>query len=228
VAARLLVFSRTVGFRHDSIGAGLEALRSLAKAGDWDLEATEDPASFHAERLARFDAVVFLNTNGTVLDDPAREALVRFVRSGKAFVGVHGAADTETEWPWYVGLVGAKFKAHPAIQTARLVVEEATHPATRAFPSSFERTDEWYGFHENPRARVRVLLTLDESSYSPGDSAMGADHPIAWCHDYAGGRAFYTGLGHTEECYREPSFREHLAGGTRWALGAALAPRNPG
>ena len=218
MAARLLVFSRTVGFRHDSIGAGLEALRSLAKTRDWDLEATEDPEAFHAAPLSRFEGVVFLNTNGAVLDDIGREALVRFVRSGKAFVGVHGAAATETEWPWYVGLVGATLKAHPAIQPARLVVEDAVHLATRPLPSAFERTDEWYGFHENPRARVRVLLTLDESSYSPGEGAMGTDHPLAWCHEYEGGRAFYTGLGHTNESYGDPLLLEHLAGGLSWAL----------
>jgi type 1 glutamine amidotransferase len=215
VAARLLVFSRTVGFRHDSIGAGLEALRSLAKARHWELTATEDPAWFRGERLG-FDAVVFLNTNGAVLDDQGREALVGFVRSGKGFVGVHGAAATETEWPWYVGLVGATLRAHPAIQPARLLVEDAAHPATRSLPGSFERTDEWYGFHENPRARVRVLMTLDESSYSPGEGAMGADHPLAWCHEYEGGRAFYTGLGHTNESYGDPLLLEHLAGGLSW------------
>ena len=218
--SRLLVYSKTVGFRHDSIPEGVRALGELAGRKGWDFEATEDPTAFHDSRLARFDLVLFLNTNGGVLDDAGREALVRFVRSGKAFVGVHGAAATEPDWPWFAGLVGATFKAHPAIQPALVRVADKRHPATRNLPDSFRRTDEWYGFHECPRAEVRVLLTLDESSYEPGDGAMGADHPLAWCHEYEGGRSFYTALGHTKESYEERPFLEHVAGGIAWALGA--------
>jgi type 1 glutamine amidotransferase len=217
---RLLLYSKTVGFRHDSIEDGSKALARLAREKGWECEATEDPSSFHDSRLAAFDLVLFLNTNGNVLDDAGREALVRFVRSKKAFVGVHGAAATETDWTWFGGLVGATFKAHPAVQPARVAVADASHPATRHLPASWRRIDEWYGFHESPRARVRVLLTLDESSYEAGDGAMGADHPLSWCHEYEGGRSFYTALGHTKESYGEQAFLEHVAGGIAWALGA--------
>ena len=185
------------------------------------VEATEDPASFHTPRLASVDVALFLNTNGDVLDDPGREAFTAFVRSGKGFGGVHGAAATEPDWAWYGALVGATFKTHPAVQPAVVTVADAEHPATRHLPTSFRRTDEWYAFHESPRGKVRVLLTLDESSYEPGEGAMGADHPLAWCHDFEGGRAFYTALGHTEASYREAAFLEHLAGGVAWALRTA-------
>ena len=217
---RILVYSKTVGFRHDSIADGVRALAGLARERGWDFEATEDPTAFRDSRLAHFDLVLFLNTNGSVLDDAGREALVRFVRSKKAFVGVHGAAATETDWTWFGGLVGATFKAHPAIQPALVSVADASHPATRHLPVAWRRIDEWYGFHESPREKVRVLLTLDESSYEPGEGAMGAHHPLSWCHEFEGGRSFYTALGHTKESYEERPFLEHLAGGTAWALGA--------
>jgi type 1 glutamine amidotransferase len=217
---RILVYSKTVCFRHDSIADGVRALAGRARERGWDCEATEDPTAFRDSRLARFDLVLFLNTNGNVLDDAGREALVRFVRSEKAFVGVHGAAATETDWKWFGGLVGATFKAHPAIQPARVSVADARHPSTRHLPASWHRIDEWYGFHENPREKVHVLLTLDEASYEPGEGAMGADHPLAWCHEFEGGRSFYTALGHTKESYEERPFLEHLAGGITWALGA--------
>jgi type 1 glutamine amidotransferase len=213
------VYSKTDGFRHDSISDGVRAVAELGSQRGWDVEATEEPSAFHASRLARFDLVLFLNTNGNVLDETGREAFVRFVRSRKAFVGVHGAAATEPDWPWFGELVGATFKAHPAIQPALVSIADALHPATRHLPASWRRTDEWYGFHENPRDKVRVLLTLDESSYEPADGAMGADHPLAWCHQYEGGRSFYTALGHTKESYEERAFLEHLAGGIAWALG---------
>jgi type 1 glutamine amidotransferase len=219
VPPRILCYSRTVGFRHDSIADGVRALSTLAETEGWKVEATEDPASFQASRLGEFDLVLFLNTNGPVLDERGREAFAEFVRSGKGFVGVHGAAATEPDWTFYQGLVGASFKAHPHVQSALVRVEDGTHPATLGLPGAWRCTDEWYGFHTNPRPGVRVLLTLDESSYEPGDGAMGSDHPIAWCHEYEGGRAFYTALGHTPETYRDALYLGHLSGGVAWALG---------
>jgi type 1 glutamine amidotransferase len=218
---RVLLYSKTTGFRHDSIEEGARALARVCNERGWEVLATEDPTSFHAARLARFDLALFLNTNGEVLDEKGREALTAFVRSGKGFAGVHGAAATEPDWPWFGALVGATFKTHPAVQPAVVTVADAEHPATRHLPASWRRTDEWYAFRENPRDTARVLLTLDESSYEPGDGTMGADHPLAWCHDFEGGRAFYTALGHTGESYRETPFLEHLAGGIAWALGSA-------
>jgi type 1 glutamine amidotransferase len=217
VPPRIVVFSRTVGFRHDSIPDATRALVELGKLRGFEVEATEDPASFHDAWLSRFDAALFLNTNGPVLDEPGRGAFERFVRSGKGFVGVHGAAATELDWAWYGALVGATFKAHPEVQAARVSVADREHAATSHLPASWHRTDEWYGFSRNPRGKVRVLLTLDEASYAPGEGAMGPDHPVAWCHEHDGGRAFYTALGHTKESYDDPLYLEHLAGAIAWA-----------
>jgi type 1 glutamine amidotransferase len=208
------VFSRTAGFRHESIGAGIEALRGLFR-----LDATEDPGAFTAENLARYRAVVFLNTSGTVLDAGQKAAFEAYIRSGGGFAGVHAATDTEFDWPFYGDLVGAYFAGHPAIQRAVVRVEDASHPATAGLERAWTRTDEWYNFRTNPRPKVHVLLTLDESSYSGG--TMGADHPHAWYRAYERGRSFYTAGGHTVEAYAEPAFRAHLAGGIRYAAGLA-------
>lgn len=218
---RILVYTRTVGFRHDSIEAGVAALTRLSQARGWDLQATEDPTSFHRERLDVLDIVIFLNTNGRVLDERGRDALREFMQKGRGFVGIHGATATETDWPWYRALVGATFTTHPAIQPGVVRVEDPDHPATRDLPAAWRRTDEWYAFDANPRDGTRVLLTVDETSYDPGAGAMGGDHPVAWCHAIDGGRAFYTALGHTAESYTEALYLAHLAGGMRWALGAA-------
>lgn len=163
--------------------------------------------------------VVFLSTSGDVLDASQEAALERFVRAGNGWVGIHSASDTEYSWPFYGGLVGAYFREHPVIQEALVRVETNSHPATAALPSEFRRTDEWYAFATNPRPNVTVLLTLDETTYAPATSAMGADHPIAWFHAYEGGRAFYTALGHTRESYAEANFLAHVAGGIEWAAG---------
>jgi type 1 glutamine amidotransferase len=210
----LLVFSKTAGYRHASIPAGVQALREQFR-----LDATADSRAFTVENLARYRAVVFLNTSGTVLDAGQKAAFEAYIRAGGGFAGVHAAADTEYDWPFYGDLVGAYFADHPAVQPAVVRVEDAGHPATAGLPRDWPRTDEWYNFRTDPRPKVRVLLTLDESSYTGG--TMGAGHPHAWYRAYEGGRSFYTAGGHTVEAYAEPAFRAHLAGGVRYAAGLA-------
>ncbi len=219
----VLVFSRTVGYRHDAIGVGVEALRTLGTQNDFEVTPTEDAAMFSDDVLVGFDVVVFLNTTADVLDDAQQAAFERFIRAGGGWVGVHAASDTEYGWAWYGQLLGgnAWFKSHPEIQTVTLGVENAEHASTAHLPATFQLQDEWYNFQANPRASVNVLLTLDESSYSPGVDAMGADHPIAWFHEFDGGRAWYTALGHRAELYQDPVFTQHLLGGIRWAAGVA-------
>lgn len=216
---RVLVFTRTTGFRHASIADGIAAVREIGAEAAFDVDATEDPAVFSNAQLRRYAAVVFLSTTGDVLDTNGQGAFERYVRAGGGFVGVHSATDTEYRWPYYGRLVGAYFSRHPAVQRARLKVEDPTHVSTRSLPDPWERSDEWYDFRANPRPRVHVLLTIEETSYTGG--GMGTDHPIAWCHAVDGGRAWYTALGHTQETYSERSFRDHLRGGIEYAAGRA-------
>ena len=217
--ARILVFSETAGFRHDSIPAGIDALQTLGAQHGFDVDATEDPQVFSDATLAAYQAVVFLSTTGNILDDGQRTAFQRFIEAGNGFVGVHSATDTGYDWPWYGGLVGAYFADHPDIQPAVLRVEDATHPSTTGLPSAWLRTDEWYDFQTNPRdvPGIHVLVTLDESTYSGGH--MGADHPWSWYHAYDGGRAWYTAGGHTIDSYSEDLFLHHLLGGIQYAAG---------
>ncbi|PZV92597.1 hypothetical protein SAMN05443287_108264 [Micromonospora phaseoli] len=208
---RVLVFSRTAGFRHDSIPTGVRTIRELRS----EVEVTEDPGVFTRSNLARFAAVVFMNTNGRVLSDVGRTAFEAYVRGGGGFLGVHSAAATEYGWPFYGELVGAWFDKHPEVQPATVTVVDADDPATAHLPESWAFVDEWYDFRSYPDARI--LLRVDESTYDGG--GMGADHPLAWCHERLGGRAFYTALGHTIEAYAEHAFRDHLAHALRWVTG---------
>jgi type 1 glutamine amidotransferase len=211
---RIAVFSRTAGFRHDAIEPGKVALMDIAKAHDASIALTEDPLQL-AAALDESDVVVFLMTTGDVLGDAEQTKLEAFIRNGGGFVGVHSSADTEYDWPFYETLNGAWFADHPAIQPAKVLRESADHPAVSFLPEVWERTDEWYNFRSNPRARVQVLLKLDESSYQGG--TMGGDHPIAWSHTIDRGRAFYTALGHTLESWKEPMFLKHIENGLLWA-----------
>jgi type 1 glutamine amidotransferase len=221
-AFRALVFSKTAGYRHDSIPAAISAIEQLGAANGFAVDATEDASTFTSASLSRYRVVIFLLTTGDVLDAAQQAAFTTYIEAGGAFVGVHSAADTEHDWPWYGGLVGAYFASHPPVQRATVDVVDRNTPSTVHLSAVWGRTDEWYNFSTDPSASVTVLARLDERTYAPGDGAMGASHPIAWQHRYDGGRSWYTGGGHTIASYSEPMFRRHLLGGILWAAGYGL------
>ena len=213
----VLVFSKTAGFRHRSIEDGVQAFREIGEEHGFSITHTEEDSAFAWPDLADYGAVVFLNTTGDVLNDEQQAAFEQYIQEGGGYVGVHAASDTEYDWAWYGELVGAYFASHPRVQEADIAVLDRAFPATAHLPERWTRTDEWYDYRANPRGNVHVLATLVEESYEGGK--MGDDHPIVWAHEYDGGRAFYTGLGHTSESYEEPLFREHLLQAILWTAG---------
>lgn len=215
----MLVFSKTAGFRHGSIPAGISAIEQLGEDNGFTVTATEDGGAFTDENLGQYEAVVFLSTTGDVLGEDQQAAFERYVQGGGGYAGIHAASDTEYDWPWYGELVGAYFSAHPQNQDATVKVEDHVHESTAHLPARWDRFDEWYNFRTNPRDTVHVLASLDETSYDAGSGAMGADHPTAWCQVYDGGRSWYTGGGHTDESFAEPDFLQHLLGGIQTAAG---------
>ncbi|MFC8920964.1 ThuA domain-containing protein [Cellulosimicrobium sp. NPDC057127] len=183
------------------------------------------------EDLQKYATIVFAspvdNTNDLnpdkprLLDDDELAAFQGYIRSGGGFVGLHAATDTMHTVPWYSELTGggARFVSHPQQQTATMRVESPAHPSTEHLPAAWERFDEWYNYTTNPREDVHVLITLDESTYDPGNNAMGEDHPIAWCQNFEGGRSWYEGAGHTDASWTDPLFLEHVLKGIEWTAG---------
>ncbi|MDZ7692416.1 MAG: ThuA domain-containing protein [Balneolaceae bacterium] len=214
--ATLLVFTKTDGFRHNSIPAGVEAFKEIGKAEGYTIDHTEDATVFNEENLAGYDAVVFLNTTENILNEKQEKAFKNYISNGGGFVGVHSASDTEYDWAWYGRLVGAYFNGHPKVQEATVRVVDQSHISTVHLPEEWIRTDEWYNFR-NIQDHLNVLAYLDESTYEGGTN--GDNHPIAWYHEAMGGRAWYTGGGHTSECYSNEAFRQHLVGGIKYVLG---------
>jgi len=217
--ARVLVFSRTAGFRHDSIPAAIETLQALGAQSGLAVDTTEDAALFDDANLARYAAVVFASTTREVLDPVQQAAFERYIAAGGGFMGVHAAADSGYTWPWYGDLVGAWFARHPeGLQSVRVVFEDGAGPDGLR---EWRVIDEIYDYRRNPRASVRVTASIDPASHP--DGGMGDDHPIAWCHRNAGGRAWYTGLGHDAALYADPVFRAHLLRGLLWTTGRSDA-----
>ncbi|UBZ05598.1 ThuA domain-containing protein [Salegentibacter mishustinae] len=212
----ILVFSKTAGWYHESIPAGNAALIKLGQENNIKVDTTTNAEFFTEKKLKNYDAVIFLSTTGDVFNDKQKKALKRYIQAGNGFVGIHGASDTEHNWPWYGKMVGAYFENHPEVQEAVLVNHNQDHPSTAHLPKKWRRTDEYYNFY-NLNPEVNVLLTIDEDSYQGG--AHQGYHPMAWYHEYDGGRAFYTALGHLNENFSDPFFLQHLLGGIHYAMG---------
>lgn len=216
---RILVFTKTAGYYHESIPDGIAALQKLGKDNGITVDTTKNADLFTSDNLRQYRAIVFLSTTGDVLNNEQQAAMEKYIHDGGGFVGIHAAADTEYDWPWYNNLVGAYFKSHPNNPNVRKAVVNVTdknHLATRQLPDQWERSDEWYNYR-NIYAKIKVLALLDESTYEGGEN--GDSHPIIWYHAYDGGRAFYTGGGHTSDTFREPRFIQHLLGGIKYAMG---------
>lgn len=191
----------------------------IAGQEKWAIEATEDSAAFTPAKLSRFDAIVFLSTTQDVLSDEQMAALRDHLRAGHGFVGIHAATDTEYGDDWYGRLIGARFARHPKVQENVLTVHKSCgHPSIEHLGETWTLTDEWYDFRAPVADYVTPLLSTATTAYTE-DKPPGGDHPIAWFHEFEGGRVFYTGLGHTPEVFSNPEFVKHVREGLRWAMG---------
>ncbi len=214
----VLVFTKTEGYRHESISTGVKALREMGRKNNFIVLRTESSEDFSPENLVNYQLVVFLSTTMDVLDESEQTAFENYIKAGGSFLGIHAATDTEYDWPWYGKLVGGYFESHPNdpnVREAKIDILTKTHSSTAHLDDTIKRTDEWYNF-KNLNRDVTVVMNLDETSYEGGTN--GENHPIAWYHEFDGGRAYYTGGGHTNESYAEPDFRRHLLGAISWCL----------
>ena len=214
----ILVFTKTEGFRHESIPSGIEMFKKLSAERGLEVTNSENSKIFKEKNLKNFGVVVFLNTTLDILNDAQQYEFKRYIQAGGSFLGIHGAADTEYDWPWYGKLVGAYFNGHPNnpnVRDAVVEVVDATHSSCSHLPEKWDRKDEWYNYKSiNPD--INVVLNLDESTYEGGTN--GENHPLAWHHEFDGGRAFYTGGGHTSESYSEEHFVRHIRGALDYLL----------
>lgn len=219
-----LLVTKTAGWHHESINEGVAAIKELAVRNFFNVQWHQDGSTITDKYLENFQVIIFLNTTGDAFKEDEQKAIEKFIKAGKGFVGIHSASDTEYGWEWYTKLVGRMFKIHPAIQTAKLKFTENKFPGLEKFTDGQLWTDEWYEFSPETTNDLKYILAVDESSYNAkvqwGEKkgeGMGSFHPIAWYHDYDGGRSFYTALGHMPAVYSEPAFLNHIYAGIYWA-----------
>ena len=221
---KALLVTTTNGWHHESVHYGVVALKELAVRNYFDVTLLENPKGFTDKYVEQFQVIIFLNTTGNIFDSAQEKVMERFIKSGKGYVGIHSASDTEYDWEWYTKLVGRMFYIHPVIQTAKLNIIDAAFPGLQGFANNKLWTDEWYEFGPEKTTGLNYVLAVDESTYDPKadwgakkGTGMGKLHPISWYHNYDGGRSFYTALGHLPAVYSDPAFLNHLYAGILWA-----------
>jgi uncharacterized protein len=221
---KALVVTTTKGWHHESLHAGYVALKEMGIRNFFDVVLWEDPNGFNDKYLEQFKVIIFLNTTGDIFNEEQQKAMEKFIQSGKGFVGIHSASDTEYQWPWYTKLVGRMFKIHPSIQSAKMKILDNGFPGLQGFADGRIWTEEWYDFQPETISGLNYILGVDESTYNPKvqwgnnkSDGMGQLHPLAWYHNYDGGRSFYTALGHLPTNFSEPAFLDHLYAGIFWA-----------
>lgn len=227
---RVLVYTKNgKGYIHDNIAASTAAIRELGASHGFAVDASTNPAAFTDANLKRYAVIIFCNSNNEAFEnDEQREAFKRYNQAGGGFVGIHSASGSERQWPYYWALLGGKFVRHPPLQQFTLHVIDSRHPATAHLGKTWEWTDECY-YLDNLNPDIRVLLAVDLTTVKdpqrdkyPG-KVFGDRFPLAWCHEFDGGRQFYTALGHKKEHYSDPTLRQHILGGILWAMRKAEA-----
>ena len=221
---KALLVTTTKGWHHESLHSGVLAIQQLGVKNFFDVVLFENPNGFTDKYLEQFNVIIFLNTTGDIFDSTQQKVMERFIQSGKGFVGIHSATDTEYDWPWYNKLVGRMFYIHPSIQTARVNILDKDFPGLQGFTGNKLWTEEWYEFGPEQVSDLHYILAVDETSYDPkvqwGEKkavGMGKLHPVSWYHNYDGGRSFYTALGHIPVEFSDPIFLQHLHAGIFWA-----------
>ncbi len=222
---RVLVYSGSTGYRHESIPAAVASIKSLGEKAGYTIDTSEDPEVFTAENLAKYQALVLVSNStdpkkpeSEWFQGPKRDALQGFLKAGKGVIGLHAAADSHYLWGWYGQMIGGYFERHPKGTPKGVVtVVDAGHPATAKLPKTLERNDEWY-YYKDFDPTVRVLVTIDPKTIGDGEADVNPN-PLVWCHDFGGGRVFYSALGHTNESWSEPYMIDLMTGALAYAVG---------
>jgi len=235
---KILVYTRNhvtngKGFVHDNIADSVAAIKKIGAENGFESDVSDDPFVFTEDNLKQYAALVFSNSNNEAFETVAqRDAFRRYIRAGGGFVGIHSASGSEREWPWFWSLLGGKFRRHPKSQPFEIRVVETTHPATKDLPPTFTWDDECY-YLDNLNPNLKPLLVTDPSKLEdpklveyPG-TLFGDSMPIAWYHEFEGGRSFYTALGHKKEHYKDPLLVKQITGGILWAMEGGTARKHP-
>jgi type 1 glutamine amidotransferase len=229
---RILVYTRNYtpdgkGYVHDNIASSVEAIKKMGAEKGFAIDVSDDPAVFTESNLKQYAAIVFSNSNNQAFSsDAQRDAFKHYIESGGGFVGLHSASGSERDWPYFWSVLGGKFAAHPKMQAFTVQVADPGFPAVKQLPTQFQWTDECY-FIDHLNSDIHPVLVTDRTKLDALDkmkidvSSFPNPLPLAWYHQFDGGREFYLALGHNKEDYANPTLYGIIENGILWAMGSA-------
>jgi len=207
------------GFVHDNIAACTAMLQQLGKDNGFATDVSDKPEVFTDANLKQYRVIIFANSNNEAFaTEEQKVAFQKFIRSGGGFVGIHSACGSERKWPWFWSLLGGTFVRHPKFQPFTINVVDRDHPSTKHLGATWKWADEFYYIKEMPKD-LHILLEGDLSTLTDSQKPKDrATQPLAWCHEFEGGRSWYTSLAHKKEDYSKPDLQKHILGGILWAM----------
>jgi len=218
----VLVYTKNgKGYVHDNIPAAVACIQRLGKQNHFGVTVTDNPASFNDANLKKYNALIFTSTNNEVFDNDAQKvALMRYIQAGGGFVGIHSVTGTERNWQWFKRLVGGTFVRHAKHQPFVEIVIDTSNVSTSFLPRHWDVNDECY-YTTDINPDIHVLTVHDLSTVTDPDkpNIYGTVFPSTWCHEFDGGREWYTALGHDSETYSDPVFKKFIMGGIKWVIG---------
>ncbi|WDE98616.1 ThuA domain-containing protein [Lentisphaera profundi] len=236
---KVLIYSRTTGFRHGSIEMGAVLLQQLGdKTGAYTSVHTEDEAMFNDAELAKYDVILMLSTTRNPIASPkARAAFEKFMASDKGLVGIHAATDCHKDWPNYLEAMGGIFDGHPWGGGDKVTIynEDPDHVCAKMVPQGFVIQDEIYQYKDDKyftRDKMRVLLSLDLSGPNMMKNKKKMkrkdnDYAVSWLRSFTGSKVFYTNLGHNDATFMNPVAMQHILTGIQYAAGDIEADATP-
>jgi type 1 glutamine amidotransferase len=238
-AGKVLVFTGTAGAANPSTAAAATAIQTLAAANDFTATTTGAATDISDANLANYRAVVFVNSQGDVLNQAQETALQNYVQGGGGFVGIGDTALLEQGGADFfntlIGLAPARTTGTPDSGAKDVEFLDRVNPATRNDPLITSQSSSWYSWATNPTGTVHTVARVRFNTIPDGSSVTNdaiarftgmtatlqpqLERPASWCRDIQQGRSFYTMLGGTADSYQNADLQKHLLGAIQWASG---------
>jgi type 1 glutamine amidotransferase len=215
---KMLIYSITKAFKHDSIPQGVQMLKDIGVEQGFETVVAADNSDITLEGLSKYEIVFFMNSTGDIFNPTEQQAYEDWMTTKNgAFGGTHSATDTENGWEFYSEVTGQYYDLHDnCCAAAQLQWQPAAleHVAVKGLPSPWNRSDEWYKFNRAGQWSTKAGFTILSTVTTDG----GGTRPVSFVREYGNFRSFYTSLGHQGSAFQDADVKKHIARGIMWAV----------
>ena len=225
---KALVLTERGGQHESFVVAALAWLDEFGKTHDFSYTVYNHATDITEDVLKNYDVFIQLNYPPYTWSKEAEHAFMKYIEEGRiGWVGFHhatllGEFDGYPMWQWFSDFMGGiRFENYVAATASATVnVEDKKHPVMKGVKASFViSNDEWYTFDKNPRPKIHVLASVDESTYQPDSDIKMGDHPAIWTNEKVKARNVYFLMGHSGTLFQSSEFKRMFANAILWTAG---------